>query len=210
MPKPIQQFAYLITFLLTPIIAIAADQDDNCEDCLPPSERSCNSGFALCTSAPCIPDPQDPTGMAICTCEVTSGPNYAAKTECGDRDPTRQRVNGNVVTTTVSTYSFVQAATKPVMTCDEGPLWTDCLDAPCTVDPKDPLRAICSCPIVADKGDYVTYGGSCNTNTCKNAVWSAATVRAFQQGSANLRVFMQIDAVPASYCPGQPVPALGE
>ena len=186
-----------------PLAAVAQDPY------LSPEDRSCVSGFALCTSAPCIPDPGDPTNTAICTCEVTNGPNYAAQTACEDRDPATIDVDGKPVTLTVSTYSFVQAATKPVMTCADGALWTDCLDAPCTVDPKDPLRAICACDIVTS-GDFVTYGGSCNTNTCANAVWSAATVKAFQEGSANLRAFMQLAAVPAQYCPGQAIAPLGQ
>lgn len=196
----------LVTIALIPSGSFTALAQDGF---LPPNERSCVSGFALCTSAPCIPDPRDPTNTAICTCEVTSGPNYAAQTACEDREPTSVSRDGKTITLTVSTYSFVQAATKPVMTCADGALWTDCLDAPCTVDTKDPLRAICACDIVTS-GEFVTYGGSCNTNTCATAVWSAATVKAFQEGSANLRAFMQLAEVPAQYCPGQAIPALGE
>src|SRR4029434_726148 len=36
----------------------------------------CQQQFALCTSAPCIPEQGNPT-VAICTCDVEDGPNLA-------------------------------------------------------------------------------------------------------------------------------------
>src|SRR5262245_58920118 len=36
----------------------------------------CQQQFALCTSAPCIPEPGNPK-VAICTCDVEDGPNLA-------------------------------------------------------------------------------------------------------------------------------------
>src|SRR5262245_50578335 len=36
----------------------------------------CQQQFALCTSAPCIPEPGNPK-VAICTCDVVDAPNLA-------------------------------------------------------------------------------------------------------------------------------------
>ena len=63
--------------------------------------------------------------------------------------------------------------------------WTDCLDAPCTVDPRNPNKAICTCKIQQSAG-FVTYGGRCNQDTCENHYWSGATPQAFDLGSAAL------------------------
>ncbi|MGC1496162.1 MAG: hypothetical protein WA790_10160 [Sulfitobacter sp.] len=168
------------------------------ERVLPADKQVCRSKFALCTSAPCVPDPSAPGDQAICTCEVTEGPNFADKTRCKDRGPKAiATIKGMAATQIISTYAFVQATTKPVMTCANDTPWTDCLNAKCIVDPKDPLKAICTCPYYdAEKSGkvatFVTYGGSCNTSTCETAVWSAATVEAFKDGSKALMEFMNI------------------
>jgi len=150
----------------------------------------CNNTYALCTSAPCIPDPSDPDGRAICNCVVETGVNYGVATTCNDRAPVE--VSGT--TTLVSTYSFAQAAEKDVLTCaaTKEAYWTDCLDVACTVDPRDPTLAICSCNLVKG-GEFVTYGGGCDPATCDTAYWSAATVPAFNAGSDALMKFAGID-----------------
>jgi len=166
----------------------------------------CDTGFALCTSAPCIPDPMAPDEQAICTCEVTQGPNFADQTPCKERNAkTITTVSGLEVQQIISTYAFVQAATKPVLTCDNDFPWTDCLNAKCIIDPKQPLKAICTCPYAnTDDATFVTYGGSCNTSTCATAVWSAATVENFNAGSDALKRYMKIakNDDPWTMCPG--------
>lgn len=173
-------------------------------------KQVCHGQFALCTSAPCIPDPSAPGEQAICTCEVAQGANFADKTACPDREPkTVAVVAGLNVQQIISTYAFVQAPTKPVLTCANTHPWTDCLNAKCVIDPRNPLKAICTCPyydasVNGDVETFVTYGGSCNTNTCASAVWSAATVEAFQTGSEKLLKVMNPRAkdVPWTMCPG--------
>ena len=193
-----------ITALLASLFLAAPALAD---DTLPKDEQVCTSQFALCTSAPCIPDPSAPSKQALCTCEVTHGPNFADKTKCELRGPQKvATVSGLEVMQVISTYAFVQAATKPVMTCENTTPWTDCLNAVCIVDPKHPLKAICTCPYAETKDEtYVTYGGSCNTNTCASAVWSAATVGAFKEGSGALMRYMNLSEKPWATCPGQPL-----
>src|SRR5947209_19750292 len=46
----------------------------------PAENYFCQQQFALCTSAPCIPEPGNPK-VAICTCDVENGP-YLATVAC--------------------------------------------------------------------------------------------------------------------------------
>lgn len=165
----------------------------------------CVNTYALCTSAPCIPDPSAPEDQAICNCTVQEGPNFGSTT-CEERDP----VTLAGTTGLLSTYSFQEAAVRDVMTCDGDPAgpWTDCLDAVCIVDPRDPGQAICTCPY-APPGPYVTYGGGCDTNTCTTGYWSAATLDAFEVGSAALLAYAErhgldtSDGQPYAFCPAE-------
>lgn len=129
----------------------------------------CNHEYALCTSARCVPDPRHPS-YAICHCVVKKGASAGYKT-CAERAPTQDQYK---TTQIISTFSFAQFAVKKFMSCQAGAPWTNCLDAPCTVDPKDHNRAICSCKI-DNTQSFVTLGGECNTTTCTTGFWSGAT-----------------------------------
>lgn len=192
--------AFSIT--LFAILAIAAHAESPYATDTP---AVCDTQYALCTSAPCVPDPTDRSGAAICECEVVEGANYGTSL-CGDRAP---RTHANDVTTVLSEYSFAQAPTHPVVSCSGDSPWTDCLDQPCTVDPKNPLRAICKCDIVTGE-DFVTYGGSCNTNSCIRSFWSAATPQDFLDGSAALIDKMGLSDAPYTFCPGMNIDADGD
>ncbi len=80
----------------------------------------CNNEYVLCTSAPCVPDPSNPDSKAICSCEVNKGLNFGMS-QCEARTPV---TDSNSVTKALSTYSFAQAPTKPVLHCLEGKPWT--------------------------------------------------------------------------------------
>ncbi|WP_051131851.1 hypothetical protein [Legionella tunisiensis] len=60
------------------------------------------------------------------------------------------------------------------MTCPEGSPWTNCLDSPCTVNPRTPSQAICSCKI-HHKKPFITLGGDCNTSSCATGYWAGST-----------------------------------
>jgi len=157
----------------------------------------CEGRYALCTSAPCIPDPENTDGKALCTCEVNEGINFGY-TQCSERTPS---TSGHGVMTLVSTYSFAQGPSKPVLSCPKGKPWTNCLDRPCTVNPMNLLSALCKCDIVRDKA-FVTYGGDCNTLTCDTGYWSGASVGSYMSGSDQLFQKMGMDKIPVTYCPG--------
>jgi len=157
----------------------------------------CEGLYALCTSAPCIPDPTDPEKKAVCSCEVADGKSFGMKT-CPER---KASTDANGVTKVTSTFSFAQAPTKPVLVCPSGKPWTDCLDSPCIVDPRDPLHAVCTCGIERS-GAFVTLGGDCNTITCDTGYWSGATPDTNQAVSEQLMKEFGIDTSPMTLCPG--------
>ena len=157
-------FKYVFGVLMLCTLSFAQAEGSAAE-----SQVMCDQEYALCTSARCIPDPTDPTKKALCNCDVFVGKSLGA-TSCDKRKP--QQLSNDVKAVT-STFSFQQMPPKEAMYCPDGAVWTDCLDYPCVVDPSDPNKALCSCAIVTT-GKSVTFGGDCDTSTCKNAFWSAA------------------------------------
>ena len=129
----------------------------------------CSQEYALCTSAPCIPDPRHPD-YAICSCVVEKGNSVGYK-NCKQRMPKYDKFKVKEV---FSTFSFDQFQTKKSMTCVKRTPWTDCVDAPCTVNPMAPTKAICSCKISHEQA-YFTFGGDCDTKTCSTGFWSGST-----------------------------------
>src|SRR5262245_19755104 len=63
----------------------------------------CNQQFALCTSAPCIPQPGNPK-VAICVCDVQEGPNLAT-VEC---DTVKPSTDADGVRTVYSQFMLTQ------------------------------------------------------------------------------------------------------
>ena len=129
----------------------------------------CTQEYVLCTSAPCVPDPRHPD-YAICSCVVETG-DSVGYTSCEKRTAKQGQFKTKQVT---STFSFKQFNTKKGMNCARGKPWTNCLDAPCTVNPMDSTKAICSCKILHDQA-FFTFGGGCDLDTCATGFWSGAT-----------------------------------
>ncbi|WP_444884795.1 hypothetical protein [Microbulbifer sp. PSTR4-B] len=157
----------------------------------------CSNEYVLCTSAPCIPDPRNPDSNAICQCDVNKGLNFGMSA-CKARIPVTDSTGVKKI---LSTFSFAQAPTKPVLSCPEGNPWTDCLDQPCIVNPMNPLKAICTCKIVRDQ-PFVTFGGDCVSLTCDTGYWSGATVGSYIGASKQLMKAFGLDQTPAKYCAG--------
>lgn len=186
-------FAIFFCTAITHSAARAEDLKSGKDD----NPNVCEGLYALCTSAPCVPDPDNKDSKAICSCEVNTGINFGY-TACDTRKPETGR---HGVTTIVSTYSFAQGPSHPVLSCPKGKPWTDCLDKPCTVNPLNPLNAYCKCDIVRDSA-FVTYGGDCNLLKCDNGYWSGATVESYIKASTLLSEKMGIKDFPVVYCPG--------
>jgi len=155
----------------------------------------CQQQFALCTSAPCIPEPGNPT-VAICSCDVEDGPSLAS-VAC---DTVKPSTDANGIRTVYSQFALKQwQQGKKTLKCPSGTPWTWCLDKPCTVDPANPKKAICACDVVRT-GEWITAGGNCNTATCNTAYWSAAPLDAFSDATDFLLKSLKLKKSPVTWC----------
>lgn len=124
----------------------------------------CRQKYALCTNAPCRPDPHNPK-VVICDCVVQDGYSVGLKS-CPQRAP-----HGTTLTSTFST-ALVRGNAR-AMTCGADVPWANCVDSPCELDPNDPTKATRQCSVLKT-GPSFTFGGDCNTGTCGKTVWSGA------------------------------------
>jgi hypothetical protein len=155
----------------------------------------CQQQFALCTSAPCIPEPGNPT-VAICSCDVEDGPSLAS-VAC---DTVKPSTDANGIRTVYSQFALKQwQQGKKTLKCPSGTPWTWCLDKRCTVDPANPKKAICACDVVRT-GEWITAGGNCNRATCNIAYWSAAPLDAFSDGTDFLLKSLKLKKSPVTWC----------
>lgn len=155
----------------------------------------CQQQFALCTSAPCIPEPGNPK-VAICSCDVEDGPSLAS-VAC---DTVKPSTDANGIRTVYSQFALKQwQQGKKTLKCPSGTPWTWCLDKPCTVDPANPKKAICACDVVRT-GEWITAGGNCNTATCNTAYRSAASLDAFSDATDFLLKSLKLKKSPVTWC----------
>ena len=155
----------------------------------------CQQQFALCTSAPCIPEPGNPK-VAICTCDIEDGPNLATAA-C---DTVKPSIDANGIRTVYSQFALKQFAQgKRTLKCPAGTPWTWCLNKPCTVDPANPKKAICACDVLRTS-EWITAGGNCNTATCKTAYWSGAPLNDFNDGTDFLVKQLKLKKSPVNWC----------
>lgn len=142
------------------------------------SMQLCKHQYALCTSAPCIPQPDDLT-KAICFCDVEEGASMSSA-PCNTIQPS---TDANGIRTVYSAFSLEQFKQgKKVLTCPSGTPWTWCLNKRCTVDPLNPKKAICTCDVLRTQ-EWITLGGNCDTATCTTGYWSGATPKDFNEAS---------------------------
>src|SRR5262245_2442555 len=155
----------------------------------------CQQQFALCTSAPCIPEPGNPK-VAICTCDVQDGANLAT-VAC---DTVKPSTDANGIRTVYSQFTLNQfQAGKRGLKCASGTPWTWCLNKPCTVDPANPKQASCACDILRS-GEWMTAGCKCNTATCRSAYWSGASVNDVSDATNFLIKSLNIKKSPLNWC----------
>jgi hypothetical protein len=157
----------------------------------------CKHRYALCTSALCIPQPDDPT-KAICLCAVEEGASMAS-VPCNTIGPA---TDANGIRTVYSAFSLEQFKQgKKVLTCPSGTPWTWCLNKRCTVDPSNPKNAICVCNVLRT-GEWITLGGNCDTGTCSTGYWSGATVKDFNEATSFMVKALSLGQSPVKWCPG--------
>ena len=128
----------------------------------------CEQTYALCTSAKCLPDPNN-AGKSLCECAVQQGKS-AGFTTCDKRKPYLDQYRATHV---ISTFSFEQFGSKKSLSCPKGAPWSNCVDMPCTVDPQNSDRAICLCELNVTQA-FFTFGGNCESDACTSGFWSGA------------------------------------
>lgn len=161
-----------------------------------PKNTLCNHQFALCTSAPCVPQPGDPT-KAICTCDVEVGPSMST-VACDTIAPSTDK---NGIRTVYSTFSVKQyQAGKKGLKCPGSTPWTWCLNKICTVDPTNPKKAICICDVMRTSEEWMTLGGNCDASTCATSYWSGATIADVESGGAFLTKALGLEESPLKWC----------
>jgi hypothetical protein len=167
----------------------------------------CEGTYALCIIAPCEEvETSDGGRMAECACDVIEdSPDSPAWSigpgSCEDRVP----VETDGRTVLISTYSNLYNGDNQVAVCDEAIEWAWCYGAKCVVDPADPSKAICNCPIENSPANIL---GDCADELCANGLWSAAT--AAESCFANCDYYRQMEDhgganPPAAACPGDSV-----
>jgi hypothetical protein len=165
------------------------------EQAAKPNMELCKHQYALCTSALCIPQPDDPT-KAICFCAVEEGASMSS-VPCNTIQP---NTDSNGIRTVYSSFSLEQFKQgKKVLTCPNGTPWTWCLNKRCTVDPSDAKKAICICDVLRT-GEWITLGGDCNTATCTTGYWSGATPKDFNEATVFMIKALRLDQSPVKWC----------
>jgi hypothetical protein len=97
LPMQSAKLAALSAVVAALTAAFAATQSVRAENYL------CRQQFALCTSAPCIPEPGNPK-VAMCSCDVEDGPNLAS-VAC---DTVKPSTDANGVRTVYSQFALKQ------------------------------------------------------------------------------------------------------
>jgi hypothetical protein len=181
--------AYL--FPIIAVLAVAYSYDRSSQE----NVRLCDHEYALCTSAPCIPQSDDPS-KAICICDVKKGKNMST-VSC---DTLKPSTDANGIRTVFSTFSLEQFQEgKKTMKCPAGTPWTWCLNKRCTVDPAHSDKAMCVCDVMRS-GQWLTLGGNCDAATCTTGYWSGATVEAFEHDNAFVIKELGLNASIVKWC----------
>jgi hypothetical protein len=202
----------LFVVSLLPASADAASRDvSGIAGKLKSAATFCDGSYALCIKAPCMPLITQGSGgpsidNALCSCDVVKGWSMGPAS-CTARTPVQV---GNY-TTLMSTYSNRDNATDKTLSCaSTETVWAWCYGAPCVVDPKDPSKASCYCPVKQSAAN--TLGGDCLQAAC-SGLWSAATPAADTGANAIFAAYMKKNQPsvpslpPAEACPITVAPA---
>jgi hypothetical protein len=194
-----------------PASANAASRDvGGLADKLKSAATFCNGTYALCIKAPCMPMmTQGSSGpsinSAMCSCEVVKGWSMGPAS-C----PAREEAQVGSYSYLMSTYSNRDNATNKTLSCSNpDTLWAYCYGAPCVVDPKNPDKASCNCPVKQSAAN--TLGGDYLQAAC-SGLWSAATPAADAGANAIFAAYMKKNQPsvpslpPAEACPATSAP----
>lgn len=186
-------FSYCLPLMAVLLVAIALKPPA----CIEPRLYLCAHRYALCTSARCVPQPDNPTNT-ICYCDVAEGLSMST-VPCCQLLPSFGPCGVGLIYSTFSLQQLMEG--KKVMKCPGTTPWSWCLNKPCTIDPCDPTKAICMCDVMHTPEDWITFGGSCDTATCKSAYWSGAAITDFNEGVGFMIKQQNLTESPARWCP---------
>lgn len=126
----------------------------------------CDGEYALCITAPCAGSPVN--GRIDCTCDVVKGWSMGPGS-CESRKPVQKEGKTYLISTYSNLYNEPPNYLTSCTSSDQ--LWAWCYGATCVVDPKDPTKAVCNCPV--EKSPSIVLG-QCGSAMCSQ-IWSAAT-----------------------------------
>lgn len=189
--KYLKQFFTIIVIPVAAVWAVSCGYDQG-----KTSNHVCQFQYALCTSALCVPQPNNPE-QAICFCDVEEGKSMST-VPCHTIQPS---TDANGIRNIYSTFSLDQFKQgKKAMKCPNGTPWTWCLNKQCTIDPANSKKAICVCDVVRNTGEWMTLGGNCDTSTCETGYWSGAAIKDFDEGNVFMTKAMGWNKSPAKWC----------
>jgi hypothetical protein len=134
----------------------------------------CEGAYALCIEASCSPivsrgqDGHLAVERALCACDVVEGWSMGPMS-CPERSKTAQGAR----TFLASAFSNLYSGRSRVLSCPSpSHEWAYCYGAPCVVDPRDPKKAMCDCPVKTGPAKHL--GGDCKPTACEE-LWVGAT-----------------------------------
>lgn len=126
--------------------------------------------YALCTSAKCVQDPDNPF-ILNCYCDVNNGPAVGLN----------NGINFNLDSSgqVYSLYSGVNQSLLAKQTCNSG-AWGDCLNQICTIDPNDSTKAYCRC-VKVNTSPWITFQHKNDPRPCNCSNLSGAINRDYEE-----------------------------
>jgi hypothetical protein len=204
----IRALGLLLVTIFAAAAANAASRDvGGLADKLKSAATFCNGTYALCIKAPCTPiaSANGEIDSALCSCDVVKGWSMGPAS-CTAREP----VQHGRYSFLMSSYSNLFNATNKTLSCSSAETeWAWCYGAPCVVDPSDPKKASCTCPVKQSAAN--TLGGDCHKVACEG-LWSAATPQADAGASTIFAAYMKKNnptvpsLPPAEACPATSAP----
>lgn len=182
-----------VLLLATGLSTAAATAQESTETGIQSKATMCNTAaYALCIKAPCAKKTESDQ-FVQCECIMQSGWNLGPNT-CEER-----------AKSLTSTYSNNFNAYSATVSCPKIQ-WAWCYGATCVPDPKDPSKAICTCPVRNTPAVILVNRELCTDpqKVC-GMLFSAAFPAESQFANNNFFTFMKDHGIialpPAQACP---------
>jgi len=136
----------------------------------------CNSKFALCPAAKCVPNPNDDS-QAYCFCDVKTGTNYSyGNNSCENISPYLTSSNQEIIFSDFS--PIIKKMGYNTVSCPPEDVNLNCMNKICSIYPHDSTKAICICDKTDNQGNkWHTYNKNGEPKTCNyqsGAIYSSS------------------------------------